>query len=117
MSWREARDKAHEYRQEALKHPSAWAYRLAARFPKSGRLYDEAIDNLGRAIALDPSDPENYHQMAYWLILAGRVDDGQTYIDAARRVDPRSDKDLGYVTAAAEFSRGRFVGGGRGGRN
>ena len=47
--------------------------------------------------------------MAYWLILAGRVEDGQTYIDAARRVHPRSDKDLGYVTAAAEFSRGRYV--------
>ena len=116
MTWEEARDKAYEARQEALKHPSAWGYRLAARYPKSGQVYDEAIENLARAIALDPSDPENYHQMAYWLILAGRVEDGQTYIDAARRVDPRSDKDLGYVTAAAEFSRGRYAGGCRSGR-
>ena len=43
------------------------------------------------------------------MTLAGRLEDGQRYLEAARRLDPRVDEYAGYVAARAQFSAGHFA--------
>ena len=71
------------YLQEAMKYPSPRAYRIAADKLISAHQSDEAIEDLERAIALDPSDAESYGWMAWAMSLAGRPLDAQRFIDAA----------------------------------
>ena len=78
------------YLQEAMKYPSPRAYRMAADKLISAHQSDKAIEDLERAIALDPSDAESYAWMAYGMSLAGRPADAQRFIDATLRVDPRA---------------------------
>ena len=52
------------YLQEAMKYPSPRAYRIAADKLISAHQPDAAIEDLERAIALDPSDAESYGWMA-----------------------------------------------------
>ena len=91
-----------------MKHPSAAAYRLAAWIPSSPHIFADALANLQQAIPLDPSSADTYVEMAYWLVLAGRLAEGRRYLDAALRVDPSSTSSAGYVEGLAEFDIGQY---------
>ena len=96
------------YLQESMKHPSPRAYRMLADKLISAHQSDEAIKDLERAIALDPSDADSYAWMAYAMSLAGRPVDAQRFIDATLRVDPRASEWLGDCVGSAAFTAGRF---------
>jgi TolB-like protein/class 3 adenylate cyclase/Flp pilus assembly protein TadD len=107
-SYADTAAKAVAYLQEALKHPSPRAFRMDADLRIQANQHDEAIADLERAIALDPSDYESYAWMAYAMNLAGRSEDGQRYIDAALRLDPRASEWLVPDIGFTQFSAGRF---------
>jgi TolB-like protein/class 3 adenylate cyclase/Flp pilus assembly protein TadD len=107
-SYADTAAKAAAYLQEAMKHPSPRAFRLAADLLILAHEHDKAIADLERAIALDPSDYETYTWMAYALNLAGRPEDGQRYIDAALRLDPRAIEWLGPDIGFTQFCAGRY---------
>jgi TolB-like protein/class 3 adenylate cyclase len=96
------------YLQEALKRPSPRAFRLDADLRIYALQHDEAIADLERAIALDPSDYESYAWMAYVLNLSGRPEEGQRFIEAAVRLDPRASEWLVPDMGFAEFCAGRY---------
>jgi TolB-like protein/class 3 adenylate cyclase/Flp pilus assembly protein TadD len=108
-SYADTAAKAVAYLQEALKHPSPRAFRIDADLRIYAQQHDEAIADLERAIALDPSDYESYAWMAYAMNLAGRPEDGQRYIEAALRLDPRAVELLVPDIGFAQFSAGRFA--------
>ena len=101
-------DRVNEYLAQAMKHPSAAAYRLAAWIPSSPRIFADALTNLQQAIPLDPSSADTYIEMAYWLVLAGRLADGRRYLDAALQVDPSSTSSAGYVEGLIQFDIGQY---------
>ena len=105
---REDLDRVNEYLAQAMKHPSAAAYRLAAWIPSSPRIFADALANLQQAIPLDPSSADTYIEMAYWLVLAGRLAESRRYLDAALQVDPSSTSSAGYVEGLAEFDIGQY---------
>jgi adenylate cyclase len=108
-SYADTAAKAVEHLHEAMKHPSPRAFRMAASLLIDAHEHDKAIADLERAIALDPSDYETYTWMAYALNLAGRPDDGQRYIDAALRLDPRAIEWLSPDIGFTQFCAGRFA--------
>jgi tetratricopeptide (TPR) repeat protein len=69
---------------------------------------DEAVAAAEKAIALDPSEPYNYRQMAQALIFNGRTADGISYLDAAERVDPRLTFYQIYLRGLGQFCLDRF---------
>jgi len=73
------------------------------------RKYDEAIEGLEKAIALDPSDPVSYAAMSQALTLSGRAADGLAYLEAAMRVDPTWTGWRRYLAGLAYFGTGRFA--------
>jgi TolB-like protein/class 3 adenylate cyclase len=101
----EAMNKIHTYLTKAMKHPSPQAYRVAADILQAKQQYAEAIDLLQRAIPLDPGNASIFGKMAEVLIRAGRIVDGQSYLEAAIRMDPTWAYGL---LGEAQFCRGEF---------
>ena len=96
------------YLEDALKHPTPAAYRVHAYALVWQFKFDQAIAELERAIALDPSDANSYAAMGEALIDAGRTADGKGYIDAAFRLDPRSVMWRHYYEGLVYFSLNQF---------
>ena len=81
--------KAQSYLDEALKRPSATAYRVLAHDLMADQRYDEAATALDKAIALDPSDARNYRAIARVHRAAGRDAEAQHFMAEALKVDPK----------------------------
>jgi len=84
----EAKLKAREYLKLAMKNPTALAYRIKAYMNIRLLLYEEAISEAERAIALAPNDPMIKTRMAYILNFAGRPEEAIGFAEAALRRDP-----------------------------
>lgn len=93
----------------AAKNPSAVYYQLLAEFLLYQQRSEEAIVAAQKSIALDPSDPENYLEMSWALILNGRPEEGREYLDAAWRVEPRWTPWRYPLGGLAEFSRHHYA--------
>jgi tetratricopeptide (TPR) repeat protein len=71
-----------------MKNPTPYAHRLKAYINLRSRLYDEAIAEAERAIALAPNDPMMHGCMAYILNHAGSPKEAINYAKKAMRQDP-----------------------------
>jgi TolB-like protein/class 3 adenylate cyclase/thioredoxin-like negative regulator of GroEL len=109
VSYDEALAQAKTYLVEAMKHPTPRAYRVAAEMSLYQQNFDEALDHLKHAVALDPSDSESYAWLAYASIMAGQPEDGQGYIDATLRVEPRASEWLGFTLGLGQFCTDKFA--------
>jgi TolB-like protein len=90
VTFQEARLLAHKYSQLAMKNPNPWAHRINAYLNLSLRLYEKAISEAERAIALDPNNASMHRCMSLVLTHAGRPKEGIEYAKRAMRLDPRS---------------------------
>jgi TolB-like protein/class 3 adenylate cyclase len=108
-SRRETFAKLESYLDQALKHPSADGYALAADLLRYEQKYDEAIAGLERAIGLDANSVYALDKMNETLIMAGRPLDGLSYLDAANRVDPQPRKWRIAKAGLARFSLERYA--------
>ena len=95
--------------QNALRHPSARTYRVAADLQRRQRAFAAAIDDLQRAIALDPNDPANYTAMAWVMLHAGRHADARQFQEAAIRLDARYGEYACDVAGLLEFTAGAIA--------
>jgi len=106
VSNNEAFEKAKRHLEEALKHPTPFAYRIAANIHDHGQRWDEALAEAKRAIALDANDPDGYVAMSRLLVKVGDPAEGLEFIKTAMRLDPRSD--YLYRLGEAQFHLERF---------
>ena len=109
LSHDETLSKTRAYLDEAAKHPSSAYYRVLADFQLWRQQSDESVANVQRAIALDPSDPDNYLEMSLALIYNGRAADSLVFLDTAMRVDPGWTIFRRYLSGLAQFNMGRFA--------
>jgi tetratricopeptide (TPR) repeat protein len=108
VSHDEAVSKAAGYFEQAANYPSPTYYQLLSKRLSYEQKSDEAIAAAERALALDASDPNNYLQLSFALIIAGRATDGRGFLDAAMRVDPGWSRRRYYLAGLAYFSVDRF---------
>ncbi|MEO6625276.1 MAG: hypothetical protein ABIN37_10645, partial [Burkholderiaceae bacterium] len=87
----------------------AQAHALLARTYSFQGLHEQSLAEAERAIELNPSDAAAYHARANVFLWTGKIDASIAAAEATRRLDPLGWADLGFVTALAYFSAGRFI--------
>ncbi|MFD1985672.1 tetratricopeptide repeat protein [Mesorhizobium newzealandense] len=79
---------AHDYAELAKKYPTSLSYTVEAlRDAYEGRTED-ARRNAGRAIALDPNDPEAHIATAWALTISGEPAEALNFVATAMRLNP-----------------------------
>jgi TolB-like protein len=89
ISYPRARLLAHQHIKEALKNPTPLAHRVHARLLSRDDNWDEAVVEAGKAISLNPNDPDGYLAMTDLLVKIGRPAEAQVYLNEAARLNPR----------------------------
>ncbi|HEY7764002.1 MAG TPA: adenylate/guanylate cyclase domain-containing protein, partial [Aestuariivirgaceae bacterium] len=77
-----------DYLKVAKKHPTALAHTAEANHQMFLGRIEEARIEAGRAIALDPNDPEAHITMAWSLTLAGQSTEALNFVATAKRLNP-----------------------------
>jgi tetratricopeptide (TPR) repeat protein len=88
LGWYDARCQAERYLQLAMKNPTPLAHSVAGAKRIFEQRHEEAIAELERAIALDPTFTDAYSYMAHALALTGRPEDALEAAQKAMRIDP-----------------------------
>lgn len=86
-SW-EAWRRAQKYIELARKHPTSLSYTCEALTDVYRGHADDARRNAGRAISLDPNDPEAHIAMASALIISGEPNAALDFVATAVRLNP-----------------------------
>ncbi len=74
----------------ALDPATTNAYRLLAEIAVFHHGYDQALQDIDRAVALNPSDAENFQDRGYILLWSGKPADAVSWLEGALRLDPAS---------------------------
>jgi adenylate cyclase len=90
----------------AMKYPTALAYTASAYNLAHLGKAEEARTEAGRAIALDPNDPEGHIIMAWALIIGGRPIEAMNFIGAAMRLNPNYPAHYALARGIALFAMG-----------
>ena len=100
------RAKSHALKAIAVDEFNPHAHALLGRIYARLRDYDRAVDALKRAMALNPSDSDNYSGLGDALLWSGDVKGAITALEAADQLDPQlSTQDL-FNLGAAYFLAG-----------
>jgi rhodanese-related sulfurtransferase len=79
----------------------------SGRLSRQGK-HEAAIDEAGRAVALDPNDPVAHEAMANALVYAGRPAEAAESTRQAMRLDPQLAHDYLYWLGLAQFGMERY---------
>lgn len=97
-----------EYLEEASKHPSPTYYQLRADQLIYKHRSGEATAAAERAVALDPSDPDGYSQLAIALTFDGRAAEALDTFDTLMRVEPKWTPWRRYLVGIVYFAMNRL---------
>jgi TolB-like protein/DNA-binding winged helix-turn-helix (wHTH) protein/Flp pilus assembly protein TadD len=99
MSYEECGSETTLHLAQAMKDPTPLAHRIAARQHEYYRRWDEALVEAGKAIDLDPNDPNGHVAMSALLVNQDRAAEGLESVQRAMRLDPQTDYlwRLGYA--------------------
>ena len=84
----EIEERIDDHLKRALESPSPLAHDLQARIYLSYSLFDKAVQEAEKAVALDTNDATAHAALANALILADRPAEGLTFIQDAMRPRP-----------------------------
>ena len=93
---------------KSMRRPTSLGYRVAARLLYFEYRHDEAIDQINKAIAMDPNDPDNYWVKATALVWGGRAKDALTPLQVAMRLDPHFPARYLAYQGIAKFALNQF---------
>ena len=87
-SWLQTRQKAEDYLEQAMKHPTPLAHQVESQMSWDYRQFDKALSEAEQAMKLDSNDPEGHKAMAWALIFAGRAGEAVGAAETGLRLDP-----------------------------
>jgi adenylate cyclase len=93
---------------EAMRQPIALAHAVSAEVLSKQGLYAEAFEEINRAMALAPNDPDNHLSKARVLNATGRAAEAEESVRWAMRLDPLYSPDYLRVLATSLFSQERY---------
>ena len=99
----ENEERIEQHLESALESPTPLAHDLQARIYLSYTLFDKAVQEAEKAVALDANDATAHAALANALILADRPDEGLTFIQDAMRLDPYYPPNYLTILGAAQF--------------
>jgi TolB-like protein/Flp pilus assembly protein TadD len=106
VSWYEARARSLQYLQKAPEGPIAHAVKAKKYLWR--RQHQEAILELERGLALDPSDPACHLNLGLALTMAGKPKDGVEFLKRGIRLDPHNPSRYLIFLGAAHFCMGEL---------
>ncbi len=99
----EVEDRIDEHLQRALKSPTPLAHDLQSRIYLSQSLFDKAVLEAEKAVALDNNDATAHASLANALIRSQRPEQGLASIQNAMRLDPYYSPGYLTILGAAQF--------------
>jgi len=102
-------ENAREHLAIALRNPTSLAYRSSAEIAIFERRYDDAIEAIRKALALDPNDADNFAMLSSVLVWTGRPEAAIEPIERAMRLDPLHPPLYLCTYGSALFSLGRYA--------
>jgi TolB-like protein/class 3 adenylate cyclase/rhodanese-related sulfurtransferase len=93
---------------KAMRQPNALAHAVTAEVLSKQGLYGEAFDEINRAMALAPNDPDNYLRKANILNATGRAAEAEEAVRWAMRLDPLYSPDHLRTLATSLFNQQRY---------
>jgi adenylate cyclase len=108
MAYGQTRLRARKYLVEAMKEPTSVAYILASVMDRNLRLWDAALSEGEKALALDPNNALCNSNLGYTLILYGRPKEGMEYVKSAMRLDPLNPARYLRLMAIGHFCMGEW---------
>jgi TolB-like protein/class 3 adenylate cyclase/rhodanese-related sulfurtransferase len=106
--WQEAFDLAKDYLIPALARPTSTAHLVSAGILRLEGKIEEALDEIDKAIALEPNNADSYVSKAQVLIYAGRVEEAEQSARLAMRMNPHYEPDYLKALGRAVFYQGRY---------
>ncbi|RWP04096.1 adenylate/guanylate cyclase domain-containing protein [Mesorhizobium sp.] len=97
---------AHDYVELAKKYPTSLSYTVEALRNVYQGLAEDARRNAGRAIALDPNDPEAHIATAWALTISGEPAEALNFVASAMRLNPTYPSHYVLARALALFAMG-----------
>jgi TolB-like protein/tetratricopeptide (TPR) repeat protein len=97
---------AQDYVELAKKYPTSLSYTVEALRDAYQGLAEDAQRNAGRAIALDPNDPEAHIAMAWALTISGEPAEALNFVAAAMRLNPNYPSHYVLARGMALFAMG-----------
>ena len=88
--------------------PTALKHQVAAAMLSQQSRHTEALAEGGKAIGIDPNDPDSYIALAGALSLAGSPDEALKLIRKAMRLNPHFPPHYLYELGLAEFGMGNY---------
>jgi adenylate cyclase len=95
-----------DYVELAKKYPTSLSYTVAAWRDVYQGFADDARRNAGRAIALDPNDPEAHVAMAWALTISGEPTEALDFVATAIRLNPSYPSHYVLARGIALFAAG-----------
>lgn len=108
VDYHEARARAHEHLNLAMRKPTSISYRVGASMALYRRQYAKAIAGAEHAIDLDPNDVDGIYTLAYILMAAGKPDRAVELIKKGMRLDPHNVAQPLYLLGMGHFVRGQL---------
>jgi TolB-like protein/class 3 adenylate cyclase/rhodanese-related sulfurtransferase len=106
--WQEAFDLAKDYLVPALTRPTSTAYLVSAGILRFEGSIEEALDEIDKAIALEPNNADSYVNKAQVLIYTGRSEEAEQSARLAMRMNPHYEPDYLHALGRALFFQGRY---------
>jgi tetratricopeptide (TPR) repeat protein len=97
---------AHDYVELAKKYPTSLSYTVEALRDVYQGLAEDARRNAGRAIALDPNDPEAHIATAWALTISGEPAEALNFVATAMRLNPNYPSHYVLARGLALFAMG-----------
>jgi TolB-like protein/class 3 adenylate cyclase/Flp pilus assembly protein TadD len=104
----EARARAREHLQIAMRKPTSIYYRVGASMALYRRQYARAVAEAEHAIDLNPNNVDGIYTLAYILMAAGKTDRAVELIKKGMRLDPHNIAQPLYLLGMAHFARGQL---------
>jgi len=100
--------RAAQYLREAVKEPTALAYRLSGDMDLLMRVHEAALSKIEKALSLDPNDPSIHGSLSWALCMVGRPAEAIEYAKRAMRLDPINPDRYLYNIGVAHFCLGNM---------
>jgi rhodanese-related sulfurtransferase len=91
-----------------MRQPNALAHAVKAEVLSKQGLYAEAFNEINRAMALAPNDPDNYLRKANILNATGRAAEAEESVRWAMRLDPMYSPEYLRTLATSLFNQQRY---------
>jgi Flp pilus assembly protein TadD len=108
VSWLEARLRAGQYLNLAMKNPTATAHHVNGLSYLLRRQHKEAVSELERALVLDPNDPSVYQDMGVILNYSGQPKEAADSLSRGMRLDPHNPARYLFFMGVAKFCIGNL---------